>query len=177
MKIESSGYKVIENGLVFEVKPIVSVSSNEASKEIENFFMRYKIVSAYKEINPEDKRKLDMEKPKQVGVEQKARPAKRISTKRLDYIIKNNLSKEFCKEDFIIYANKNEEFDGYTDEDKNQMWMSVYAHMLKNDKIKIVNEEDGKRIRRYRYIGVDNPEDDVNEKVEMLKNGEVVKLS
>ena len=52
MIIESSTFRIKDDyGLIIEVKPVIEVSTDEASKEIATFFSKYRIVTAHKEIN------------------------------------------------------------------------------------------------------------------------------
>lgn len=182
MKIESSSFRVRDDyGLFIEVKPIVDMPSEEAGREINNFFSKYRIVAAHKDINPIDKHKQLLATP-QKGLQEesqktkRARPAERLLMKELVYIVKKLLPSEFGMNDFVEYMNSKEEYNGYTQEDKKEMWKSVYAHLLRNKKVKLVNEGEQKTKYKYRYIGIDKPEDDTNLKIESFKNGETVKL-
>lgn len=181
MKIESSSFRIRDDfGLFIEVKSIRELPSEEASKEIYNFFSKYRIVSIYKDINVIDKHKeLLSQKQKLEEIPQETnfvRPAKRLVMKELVYIVKKFLPTQFGMNDFIDYMNSKEEYNGYTHEDKKEMWKSVYAHLKINKKAEIVNKGGQKGQYKYRYIGIDTPEDDINLKINSLKNGELVIL-
>lgn len=182
MIIESSTFRIRDDyGLVIEVKPVIEVSADEASREIAIFFSKYRIVMAHKEINPIDKKKLILATPQkeilsEVLESKKIRPAETLSIKQLLHIVKKCLPNEFCRKDFIDYIGTKEEFSGYTIEDKLKMWTSVHAFMKRNKKIALVGKEGCKRDYKYRYIGIDEPKNDTDLKISSLKNGEIVKL-
>lgn len=180
MIIESSTFRIKDDyGLIIEVKPVIEIPTEEASKEISTFFSKYRIVTAHKEINPIDKRKLILATPeKKVDnlVDKRVRPAETLPIKQLIYIVKKCLPNEFCRKDFVDYISNKEEFSGYTTEDKLKMWTSVYMFMQRNKKISLVGKEGCKRDYKYRYVGIDDPKDDTDIKINSLKNGEIVKL-
>ena len=181
MKIESASFRVRDDyGLFIEVKSIKGLSSEEANRDISEFFSKYRIVTAYKDINEIDKRKellSQKQKTEEIPQENKSvRPAKRLEMKEMVYIVKKLLPTQFGMNDFIDYMNGKEEYNGYTDEDKKEMWKSVYAHLLRNKKVELLNKNEQKSKYKYRYVGIDVPEDDTMLKIDLLKNGEVVKL-
>jgi len=181
MKIESSSFRVRDDyGLFIEVKSIKEIPSEEASKEIFNFFSKYRIVAVHKDINVIDKHKeslaVSITKQSVEPIQKVLRPAKRLSMKELVYIVKKLLPTQFGMNDFIDYMNSKEEYNGYIYEDKKEMWKTVYAHLKINKKIELISKGGQKSQYKYRYIGIDKPEDDTNLKINSLKNGESVVL-
>lgn len=164
--------------MFIEVKPIIEILSEEASKEVFNFFGRYRIVSVYKDINVIDKHKEMLATiHKELNKDDKiVRPADHLPMKQLIYIVKKLLPSPFGVDEFMDYMNSKEEYSGYTVEDKKEMWGSVYAHLKRNKKIELVSKKGQKRYSKYRYIGIEKPEDDTNLKINLLKNGESVVL-
>ncbi len=179
MKIESSSFRVRDDyGLFIEVKSIKELSSEEASREIFDFFNKYRIVAIHKDINVIDKHKEILATPQKETVNRltQPRPAKILPMKQLLYIVKKLLPSQFGMNDFIDYMNSKEEYNGYVNEDKKKMWLSVYANLKRNKKIELISKSGQKRDYKYRYIGIDKPEDDTNLKINSLKNGESVVL-
>ena len=188
MKIESSSFRVRDDyGLFIEVKPIIEMSSEEASKEVFSFFCKYRIIAVYKDINMIDKHKNilatsqkssspQMELDNLDKMDKLVRPADHLPTKQLIYIVKNLLPSPFGMNDFLVYMNSKEEYSGYTAEDKREMWKSVYANLKRSKKVELTNPKDGKNNYKYRYIGIDKPEDEVKLKIASLMNGEKVSL-
>ena len=181
MKIESSSFRIRDDyGLFIEVKSIIEIPSEEASKEIFNFFSKYRIVAVHKDINVIDKHKEILAGPipnRELFKEDKLiRPAKILPMKQLIYIVKKLLPSSFDMNDFIDYMNSKEEYNGYVNHDKKKMWLSVYANLKRNKKIELISKSGRKRDYKYRYIGIDKPEDDTNLKINSLKNGESVVL-
>lgn len=180
MKVESSSFRVRDDyGLFIEVKSIKELPSEEASKEVFDFFSKYRIVAIHKDINVIDKHKEILATPQKEIVDKlvkQPRPAKILPMKQLIYIVKKLLPSPFCMNDFVEYMNSKEEYNGYVDEDKKKMWGSVYANLKRNKKIELVTKGGQKRDYKYRYIGIDKPEDDTDLKINLLKNGESVVL-
>lgn len=174
MEIRPSSFHIKDNfGLLFEVRPLEDISSDVANNEISSFFSRYRIISAYKDINAIDKKKEALAKYHEpIGNEKKIRPATFVPVKTLVWIIKQ-LPIPFGMSEFIASMNSNKTYDGYTPDDKRHMWKSVHAHLTKNKLIKLANPGVAKTAYKYRYIGVESCTDN---KLHDLKEGKSIML-
>ncbi len=175
MEINPLSFKIKDDfGLIFEVKPLEDIMSDVANSEINSFFSRYRIISAYKDINLIDKKKEALAKVHEpiIEKEKKIRPAEFIPMKSLVWIVKQ-LPIPFGMNEFIVSMNSNKTYDAYTNEDKKHMWKSVHAHLTKNKLIKLANPGASKIAYKYQYIGV---ESDTDNKLHDLQEGKAIIL-
>lgn len=174
MEIRPSAFHIKDNfGLLFEVKPLEDIESDVANSEISSFFSRYRILTAYKDINALDKKKEALAKVHEpISNEKKLRPAKFVPMNTLVWIVKQ-LPIPFGMNEFIASMNSNKTYDGYTPDDKRHMWKSVHAHLTKKKLIKLANPGVAKISYKYQYVGV---ESDTDNKIHELKEGKAIVL-
>lgn len=176
MEIKPSSFRIKDDfGLMLEVKPIKEVSVEVSNDEIINFFSKYRIVSAFKEVSVDKKKDKEKEflcvQPLSTIGQRKPRPAKFLEMKRLVYLVKN-LKSPFGMQDFIDC--KSEDFDAYSYKDKDYMWKSVIAHLRKYKLVEVATPAGTPRNSyKYRYIGAEN---DTDNKINALKEGSKVVL-
>lgn len=180
MEIQSASFRIKDNyGLLIEVKPLTNIASDEALKDISSFFEKYRIVSAYKDINIIDKHKEELSKipiHREISSKQ-PRPSKFLPMNQLVNIVKTKLQSPFGMMDFINELQGDPlTYGNYTYDDIKHMWKSVHAHLTTFKKIEIVNKESPKTQYKYKYVGLDDQHDRVSHIIRDIMNGEKAEL-